>query len=90
MTSHILQTRKLRHKEVVYLVQSPGTWLALSICCCDHGNDSRSIVLKRVSSLAELSLLGGPELRREFQELESDILQQASSTMYAHLFVITS
>lgn len=58
--------------------------------CWEHRNDSRWIVLKQMSSLAELSLLGGPQSRRKFQEIESDILQQVSSTMHNHLPVTTS
>ena len=58
-----------------------GTWLVHSYCC-DHRDDSWWIVLEQVSSLAELSLLGRPVSRREFQEIESDILQQALRTMH--------
>ena len=58
-----------------------GTWLVDSYCC-DHRDDSQWILLEQVSLLAELSLLGRSVSRKEFQETESDILQQALSTVH--------
>lgn len=48
----------------------------------DHRDDSQWILLEQVSLLAEFSLLGRSVSRKEFQETESDILQQALSTMH--------
>ena len=61
-----------------------GTWWVDSYFC-DHRDDSQWILLEQVSLLAELSLLGRSVSRKEFQEAESDILQQALSTVHEAL-----
>lgn len=64
--------RKMRHREVVQLIQSLGSWVVPI---------SAWSILKQVSSLAGPNLQGGPVSGREFHETGSDVLQQASRTI---------
>lgn len=61
------------------LVSSQGTWCTATAVTTEMTPDGLYISvnnsIEEVSSLAELSLLGRSVLRRESQEIESDVLQ---------------